>query len=63
MFNSDILSYIELTTAIKYGDVGRMEDMLPIALFHFAGGGNPKYTIEILELMQGLRKEWPDIVK
>lgn len=62
-FNSDILSYIELTTAIKYGDVGWMEDMLPIMLFCFAGGGNPKYTIEILELMQGLRKEWPDIVK
>jgi hypothetical protein len=25
-------------------------------------GGNPKYTIEILELLQGLQREWPDDV-
>ncbi|KAG1724660.1 hypothetical protein EDB19DRAFT_1644419 [Suillus lakei] len=59
MFNVDILSYIELTTAMKMGDIRRMEDLLPTLLFRFAGGRNSKYTIEILELLQGLKQEWP----
>ncbi|KAN0081481.1 hypothetical protein V8E55_009105 [Tylopilus felleus] len=63
MFNNDMLSYIELSTAIKCGDVGRMEDMLPTLLFRFAGGENSKYTIEVLELLQGLKQEWPQDVK
>jgi hypothetical protein len=62
MWNMDVLPYLELRAAIKHGDVGHMEDLLPILLFRFAGGGNPKYTIEILELLQGLRQEWPDDV-
>ncbi|KAJ7863951.1 hypothetical protein B0H14DRAFT_2574605 [Mycena olivaceomarginata] len=37
-----------------------IEDLLPTILFRFAGGGNPKYTIEILELFQGLKREWPE---
>jgi hypothetical protein len=48
--------------AIKHGDVGHMEDLLPTLLFQFSGGGNPEYTIEILELLQGLRREWPEDV-
>ena len=63
MWNVDVLSYIELTEAIKIGDVGRMEDLLATLLFRFAGGGNSKYTIEILELVQGLRQEWPEDVR
>ncbi|KAF8673067.1 hypothetical protein AX14_005425 [Amanita brunnescens Koide BX004] len=59
MWNMNILTYLELTAAIRQGDVGRMEDILPIILFRFAGGGNFKYTAEILELFQGLRSEWP----
>ena len=62
MWNMDVLPYLELRAAIKHGDVGRMEDLLPILLFRFAGGGNPKYTIKILELLQGLHQEWPDDV-
>ena len=63
MWNSDVLPYLELRDAIKIGDVGWIEDLLPVLLFRFAGGGNPKYAIEILELLQGLRKEWPEDVK
>ena len=63
MFNEDLLSYIELSIAIMCGDVGQMEDMLPTLLFRFAGGGNSKYTIEVLELLQGLKREWPDDIK
>lgn len=54
MWNMDVLPYLELWDAIKHGDVGHMEDLLPTLLFRFSGGGNPKYTIEILELLQGL---------
>ena len=63
MWNTDILPYLELTAAMKRGDVGRMEDLLPTILFRFAGGGNFKYTVEILEMLQGLHGEWPPEVR
>ena len=63
MFNWDALQYVVLDHAIKHGDVGLMEDMLPHLLFRFAGGKNSKYTIEILELLQGLQREWPEEIK
>jgi hypothetical protein len=63
MFNMDILPYLQLREAIKSGDVGRIEDLIPTLLFRFAGGGNPKYTIEMLELLQGLRREWPEALR
>jgi hypothetical protein len=59
MFLSDILVYFDLRTAIKCGDVGRMEDLMPSLLYRFAGGGNPKYTILLLDLYQNLKCEWP----
>ena len=62
-FNRDLLEYLELDTAIKVGDVGRMEDMLPRLLLRFVGGNNNKYAIEILELLQGLNWEWSEDVK
>lgn len=57
--NRDLLQYIVLDQAIHHGDVGLMEDMLPHLFFRFIGGGNSKYAIETLELMQGLNREWP----
>ncbi|KAJ7159879.1 hypothetical protein C8R43DRAFT_1124238 [Mycena crocata] len=60
MFATDILPYLQLRQAIKSGDVGRMEDFIPMLLFRFAGGGNSKYAIEMLELLQGLHCEWPE---
>ncbi|KAI1782004.1 hypothetical protein LXA43DRAFT_1104951 [Ganoderma leucocontextum] len=59
MFVRDVLLYVVLHRAIKHGDVGLMEGILPHTLFRFAGGQNPKYTTECLELLQGLHKEWP----
>lgn len=58
-WNRDILQYIVLDFAIRHRDVGLMEDMLPHLLFRFIGGGNSKYANEILELLQGLHREWP----
>jgi hypothetical protein len=62
-WNRDILQYIVLDRAVRYGDVGLMEDMLPHLLFRFMGGGNSKYAIEIMELLQGLHREWPPEIK
>lgn len=59
MWNCDVLQYIVLNNAIKQGDIGLMEDMLPHLLFHFIGGRNSNYTHEILELLQSLHREWP----
>ncbi|KAI0688538.1 hypothetical protein BC835DRAFT_1442977 [Cytidiella melzeri] len=58
-FNRDTLDYLDLDDCMKTGDVGRMEYLLPRLLFRFHGGGSHKYAQEILELMQGLWREWP----
>jgi hypothetical protein len=59
----DLLDYIHLDDAIGSGDVGSIQDMIPRLLFRFAGGKNKNYAIEMLELLQGLQREWPDDLK
>ena len=59
----DVLPYLSLRAAIKQGDVGGMKDLLPTLLFRFADGSNPKYVIEMLELFQGLQREWPECLR
>ncbi|KAL1681647.1 hypothetical protein EV122DRAFT_205192 [Schizophyllum commune] len=63
MWNRDALRFIVLSEALKRGDVGTMEDMLPFLAYRFDGGNNNKYCLEVLELMQGLYKEWPPSVR
>lgn len=63
MWLQDVAHYMMLNRAISKGDVGIMEDMLPHLLFRFTGGGNNKYAIEVLELLQGLHREWPPAVR
>jgi hypothetical protein len=60
MWNRDVLQYIVLDQEIHSGDVGLMEEMLPHLLFRFLGGGNGNYAGEVLELLQGLHREWSD---
>ncbi|TFK58743.1 hypothetical protein BDN72DRAFT_781667 [Pluteus cervinus] len=62
-WNRDILMYITLDQAIKYGDVGLVECSLSSLAFRFVGGKNGKYTVEVLELLQGLHREWTPAVK
>jgi hypothetical protein len=62
-WNRDVLQYIVLDQAVRHGDVGLMEDMLPHLLFRFISGRNSKYSIETVELLQGLNREWPPEVK
>ncbi|EIW81866.1 hypothetical protein CONPUDRAFT_122373 [Coniophora puteana RWD-64-598 SS2] len=63
LWNCDALRYIDLHTAIKGGDVGVMEATLPYLLFRYAGGGNSRYAIEILELLHCIHREWPPELK
>lgn len=63
LWNHDALHYVDLNEAIRNGDIGIMEQTLPYLLFRFAGGKNSKYTIEILELLQCLHREWPADVR
>jgi hypothetical protein len=60
LWNKDILDYLILNDAISSGDVGTIQDILPRLLFRFVGGTNSKYALEVLELIQGLYREWPD---
>jgi hypothetical protein len=60
LLTQDLLDYSNLDDAMQTGDVGRMVDLIPRLLFRYHGGRNWKYAIEILELLQGLNREWPD---
>ena len=60
MWNQDVLQYLVLNDAVGDGDVGLMELLLPHMFIWFNGAGKGKYAIEVLELLQGLHKEWPD---
>lgn len=63
MLTCDLLPYFDLQEAMQIGDVSRMEDLLLTLLFHFIGGENHKYTVEILELLHKLCCEWPEDVR
>lgn len=63
MFMRDTLVYLELYKAMRAGDCGCMERLIPDLLFCFSGSSNPKYTILFQELVQGIQHEWPPEVK
>jgi hypothetical protein len=60
LWNKDILDYIALNSAISWGNIGLIQDLLPRLLFRFNGRMNSKYAIEVLELIQCLHRDWPD---
>ncbi len=59
----NLLDYVLLDQAISSGDIGLLEDLLPRLLFQYISGGSSNYSIEILELLQGLHCEWPTNLK
>ncbi|KAI0685745.1 hypothetical protein BC835DRAFT_1289537 [Cytidiella melzeri] len=59
LYCRDGINYWNFDEAMQSGDVGRMEMLMPRLLYRFHGGNNWKYTIELLELFQGLLREWP----
>jgi hypothetical protein len=55
----NLLDYVNFDRAIKTGDVRYLMDLLLCLLFQFVGGRNKNHATEILELLQGLHREWP----
>ncbi|KAG0222002.1 hypothetical protein BGW42_007003 [Actinomortierella wolfii] len=59
-FMRDVALYIELGESIKAGDIGRIHHLLPCIAIMMHGGGNTKYSIELLRLLYGTRQVWTD---
>ncbi|KAF6759188.1 hypothetical protein DFP72DRAFT_1064151 [Ephemerocybe angulata] len=55
----DTLYLLELVSAVKDGDFGRVEDILPHLALIFRGAGSNNYCTEILHLVQCLKYLWP----
>jgi hypothetical protein len=56
----DVAVHIELTEAIKTGDIGRIKHLLPIITLMMHGGGNTNYAPELLRLHYGIHHLWTD---
>ncbi|KAJ3980714.1 hypothetical protein F5890DRAFT_1419052 [Lentinula detonsa] len=56
----DLLYFTELNQAIRDGDFGRVEDILPDIAALFSSAGSHKYTTEILHLLYNLKKVWTE---
>ncbi|GJJ71294.1 hypothetical protein EMPS_07069 [Entomortierella parvispora] len=48
LFLRDMIVFIELSAAIKAGDLGRIRCVLPTVALMMHGGGNSKYALELL---------------
>lgn len=59
LFNWDAAIYFEMRSATKRGDFGRIEDLLPLLVCGFCGGGSTKYAHEMLHFLQNLKYTWP----
>ncbi|KAG0251928.1 hypothetical protein BG011_007315 [Mortierella polycephala] len=60
LFLRDVAVHIELTEAIKAGDIGRISHLLPLITMMMHGGGNTNYALEMLRLLYGIRHLWTD---
>ncbi|GJJ69365.1 hypothetical protein EMPS_01711 [Entomortierella parvispora] len=58
LFIRDMLFYIELGSAIKAGDIGRILEMIRWLTLTFQAGGNRNYANELLRLHCGLFYSW-----
>ncbi|KAF6766018.1 hypothetical protein DFP72DRAFT_1161701 [Ephemerocybe angulata] len=58
LLTRDLLLVIELVSAVKDGDFGRVEDVLPDLAFTFRGAGSNNYSTEILHLIHNFKYVW-----
>ena len=58
LFTRDLLYVTELVRAISDGDIGRIEDMLPMLAMMFRGAGGNNYCTEILHFILNLKHVW-----
>ncbi|KAG0260428.1 hypothetical protein BG011_001899 [Mortierella polycephala] len=56
----DLMLYMELSSAIKAGDVGRIEEVIKWLTILFQAGSTKNYAIELLHLHTGLMYSWSD---
>jgi hypothetical protein len=54
----DVLYLLELVTAVKDGDFGRIEDILPHLAMIYRGAGSNNYCTECLWMIQNLKYIW-----
>ena len=54
----DLLYVAEVVHAISNGDIGRIEDILPMLAMMFRGAGSNNYCTEILHFMLNLKHVW-----
>ncbi|KAF8266824.1 hypothetical protein EI94DRAFT_1583489 [Lactarius quietus] len=58
LLSHDLLYVTELVRAISDGDIGRIEDMLPILAMMFQGAGSNNCCTEILHFIHNLKYVW-----
>ena len=58
LFLRDMTVYIEFCSAIKAGDVGRVEEILKRITIMFQAGNNRNYGLELLRLSYNIRHVW-----
>lgn len=54
----DLLYVTELVKAVKDGDIGHVEDILPDLACMFRGAGSNNYSTEILHFLFNLKEVW-----
>ncbi|KDQ16007.1 hypothetical protein BOTBODRAFT_173296 [Botryobasidium botryosum FD-172 SS1] len=62
-FIRDGLTFYELLSSIREGDVGRMADLIPQLTIMCIGNGNGNYATEFLDLMQRMDNVWSPELK
>ncbi|QRV87679.1 hypothetical protein RhiJN_15697 [Ceratobasidium sp. AG-Ba] len=59
LFNRDALLYVSITRASKYGDVQRMQDLLPLWVYLWRHTKKHKYARYTTEFLLNLDEGWP----
>ncbi|KAF9117910.1 hypothetical protein BGW39_001672 [Mortierella sp. 14UC] len=63
LFIRDMLVYLELTAAIKCGDVGRIEEVLKTITIMFQATSTKNYGNQLLRFAYDIRHTWSDVRK
>ncbi|KAI1287526.1 hypothetical protein EDD11_010341 [Mortierella claussenii] len=63
LFLRDMMLYMEFSSAIRAGDIGRIEEVLRWLTIIFQAGSTAKYANELLHLHCGMRYAWDENTK
>lgn len=59
LLTHDLLYIIELVSAVRAGDFGRVEDILPDLACIFRGAGSTNFSLELLHFIFQVKEVWP----